>query len=1149
MCTHPPKQINRSSLTWLILLFGLLSLTCASGSIASTVNNEVSETWLVQTSEKLNQDSQLNAEEKQDLNAKVEQAKTWLTASKNYQQTLQTLKASEAQIPKRLADIKQRRAQLKEETTKTQTPTKHAATESTLKSQLNQAELELNEANRQFLTWNSTLNQYLKLATNGANQKSELENGLTPQPLSIEGLDKQTTTNLVLEIEQAYLQTRQAVIRGGLALLDYKLDNLNQLTEWAQAEHDLWREQQTYWQNQVALYQTKLQTVKANEARLALKQTIDEQIDKNSPLFPLYTLIIEVQKEKAELIHLEKRVDQEMGAVKAKMTVLKADFSRDQQIIDLEGSQEIIAQILHKRLASLSALLPRSNKASAIKDQLNEAILKQLLLSEKLREYTTLTREQRVNAIRDMLPDSISETDEKRILEQAETFNEKYLDAAKTLQILYPNYISKLSELSAQQTQLQTQTKAYLSFLNNHLLWLPNVDFYDYFSSVAYSQDVTFFFSEQNISAFFEDVLTLIQTETAKIVFWLLLLGGLFMARNRAKRSLKRLSLLVSTPRTDSVVYTLLALGYTLILVAFIPWGLVGAAYLLNTLSAPSDFTLGLTKGLIDAGLYLLILGALQQVCRENGLATQHFHWHTETRKSLLKELNWVMPLGALLILFIDINSMSSSPQQLVGRIALLALMIGFAVLIYRLWSKNSPIIKACSNQPKNNKWLQLHFLWFPLLLAVPLFIIFSTLSGYYYSALVMAERLNWTLGLGLAVYLIRALFLRGLYSADRKQHYLEMLDKHQALMAKQHGPLDKTDAADEPFTAPSEEFEIDYDKLNKQARQALNLGYILLFLSGLWLLWSDILPALNLISDSNLDLTKSQLIDGVQQQIPLTLGDLIIGLGLGAITLLVAKDLPGLLEFMLLKHLPISNAARYATASLTQYVVAIIGFVMIFRALGIEWSNIQWLVAALSVGLGFGLQEIVANFVSGIILLFEQPMRVGDTVTVNGVSGKVSKIRIRATTIVNWDRQELLIPNKQIITGEFINWSLSDQVIRVRIEVGIAYGSDVDEALRIIKKVADESGLLLKDPEPFVLFESFGDSALILSLRGYLDDLDNLLKIKSALNLEINKQLEKAGIVIAFPQRDIHLDTSEPLEIKLSKSKAVPKEDAEIQA
>jgi potassium efflux system protein len=211
-------------------------------------------------------------------------------------------------------------------------------------------------------------------------------------------------------------------------------------------------------------------------------------------------------------------------------------------------------------------------------------------------------------------------------------------------------------------------------------------------------------------------------------------------------------------------------------------------------------------------------------------------------------------------------------------------------------------------------------------------------------------------------------------------------------------------------------------------------------------------------------------------------------------------------------------------------------GLIISFNALGLQWSSIQWLVAALSVGLGFGLQEIVANFISGIILLFEQPIRVGDVVTVENTTGTVSRIRIRATTIVNWERQELIIPNKSFITGQLINWSLSDTVNRLFITVGVDYDTDTRKAMQLMAEVAAEHPKVLDDPPPRITFEGFGDNALTLNMRAYLDDLDARIQTITELHQAILDEFRAAGIVIAFPQRDLHLDSSRPLELVLRK-------------
>ena len=174
------------------------------------------------------------------------------------------------------------------------------------------------------------------------------------------------------------------------------------------------------------------------------------------------------------------------------------------------------------------------------------------------------------------------------------------------------------------------------------------------------------------------------------------------------------------------------------------------------------------------------------------------------------------------------------------------------------------------------------------------------------------------------------------------------------------------------------------------------------------------------------------------------------------ATTVIAAKNIPGLLEMAVLQHLPFDAGARYAVATVCRYLITVVGRAVVLAAsLGVGWSKVQWLVAAMGLGLGFGLQEIFANFISGLIILFERPVRVGDVVTIDDVTGVVSRIRIRATTITDGDRKELIIPNKEFITGRVLNWTLTDPVNRVVINVGVAYGSDTQLAAEILLRVA----------------------------------------------------------------------------------------------
>jgi len=254
----------------------------------------------------------------------------------------------------------------------------------------------------------------------------------------------------------------------------------------------------------------------------------------------------------------------------------------------------------------------------------------------------------------------------------------------------------------------------------------------------------------------------------------------------------------------------------------------------------------------------------------------------------------------------------------------------------------------------------------------------------------------------------------------------------------------------------------------------------------------------------------------------------------LASLTIYGSRKLPALIDLLLRSRTSVTASARYTVSALLNYVILGGGFIAALSALGLQWSQLQWLVAALGVGIGFGLQEIIANFISGIIILFERPIRVGDIVSTGGNDGVVSRIRIRATTIVDWDGKELLVPNKEFITGRLLNWSLSDPKIRIVLPVGIAYGSDVELALKTLHEIVHDHPRVIDEPEPRIVFESFGDNALMLSARCFLDSLENRWDAITELNREIYKRFEEAGIVIAFPQRDIHFNADKPIRIDL---------------
>jgi potassium efflux system protein len=304
-----------------------------------------------------------------------------------------------------------------------------------------------------------------------------------------------------------------------------------------------------------------------------------------------------------------------------------------------------------------------------------------------------------------------------------------------------------------------------------------------------------------------------------------------------------------------------------------------------------------------------------------------------------------------------------------------------------------------------------------------------------------------------------------------------------------------------------------DLDVVGDQTRGLLRAIFGLATLLAILAYWSEAFPLVELAEGVRLEFLGG-----------LSVLQLAVAILTVVVASIVARNLPGLLELAVLRGMNVAAGTRHAIATLVQYAVIALGAAVVLSVIQVDWAKFGWIAAALSVGLGFGLQEVVANFVCGLILLFERPLRVGDIVTVEGMTGTVTRIQMRATTIMNWDRQEFVVPNKMLITSPLLNWTLSTTVNRVVIPVGIAYGSDTALARRLLLEVAAERPEILDDPEPMATFEQFADSSLNIVLRAFLPDMDNRLAVISDLHSQIHRRFAEAGIEIAFPQLDLHV-------------------------
>ncbi len=266
-----------------------------------------------------------------------------------------------------------------------------------------------------------------------------------------------------------------------------------------------------------------------------------------------------------------------------------------------------------------------------------------------------------------------------------------------------------------------------------------------------------------------------------------------------------------------------------------------------------------------------------------------------------------------------------------------------------------------------------------------------------------------------------------------------------------------------------------------------------------------------------------------------------LFALGDGKLTLLVVVKLLALFAVVLggehllrryfalrlLKRTPLGAPLQYAIARIGGYIFILLGFYVALTAVGINLSSLAVVAGAVGIGIGFGLQNIVHNFVSGIIILAERPIALGDRVEVAGVAGNVTKIRLRSTEIVTNDNISIIVPNSDFITHPVTNWSHGDPRVRIRLPIGVAYGTDVEHLCKILLEIADEHPNVLKFPKPTVLFDSFGDSALQFELGVWTSEMAHSpRRFRSDLNFAMERKLRENNIQIPFPQRDLHLRT-----------------------
>jgi potassium efflux system protein len=933
--------------------------------------------------------------------------------------------------------------------------------------------------------------------------------------------------------QQALSQARRLAIEREIEAYNGELLSYDARRDLLQARLDRASRRVAYLDKLAGAWQKLIQERAQKESELALREAREQLKRAHPAIRPLAEererLALRAKEVQAE----SKQVDERVAETEALLAKTNQDFDKITRRVNATGLTNAIGQLLRKHRGSLPSLRPFERNLRQRKDRISAAQLAMMELEDRRSELMNVDA-----IVADIMAsvDAGTSAEQRTMIRQAaeETVVALRADTDSLLKD-YDRLFDKLVDLDSKERDLVETIERFEEYIDEKVLWiksgtLPNV------ADIRHGQEALAWLLEP---ASWGDVIKSIggtfRANAGSAVAGLVVLIVIWLASPRLLRLVREAGKAATRPPEDSMGRTLRVLFATAGLTVRWPATLWFAGWIIASPYNATDFSKAVANGLNATAVIVLTLQSLRQLARRNGLAEKHFRWNARALTLLKRHIVWLT--AVLVPTFFIFTTLEAQPIEAakgsLGRLAFVVAFLAIALFVQRVLRPAGPILSPVPQRQPGRGFYRLRHLWYLVALALPVSLVITAVLGYFYTSLYLGVRFIETVWLILGLIVLRALVERWLLLQTRRRAIAEAHERAALRRQQKEGESAKPSEL-EAITVPEDK--LDVAVINKQTLQLVRTTLIVVGFVALWGIWAEALPALGVFREVTLWTITQQASETVPmadggtqvkeytQTIPVTLANLGLAGLVALITVVAVKNIPGLLEIAILQRLPIDAGGRFAVTAITRYVITVAGVIVAFAQIGVGWSKVQWLVAAMTVGLGFGLQEIFANLVSGLMLLFERPIRIGDTVTVGDIHGTVTRIRTRATTVVGWDRKELIIPNKEFITGKVVNWTLSDSTLRLIIPVGIAYGSDTQLAREVLLRIVTEHPNVLADPAPRILFMGFGDSSLNFEVRAYIGAIEHYLSTIDEINNAIDQEFRKAGIEIAFPQRDIHV-------------------------
>lgn len=918
---------------------------------------------------------------------------------------------------------------------------------------------------------------------------------------------------VIIEARRAALSAERRARTAKFNLIEQELISLPARQASATARRDLAAAKLDRLTKRIPVIEAHLNKLKDAEAAKKQAETDREarKLSAQHPVLEGYVKDTEVLRQR------EADATKQVDAGKARLADIQSDIVRvrdsrvaAQQVIEIGSIGGEFSELLRAMRAQLPIAAQLQRRISERDQAIVDARLKRLQVEEARRALTDaggMADRLLANAVKGGAPEppqEVREALEKLVVQRRDLY-------AQLHEALVAR-ISQLAELNAADRDLLNQTTQLRSLLNSRLLWLPTSDPV----GAGWFHQVSASFSRLgDPAAWLEVGKTLADRASERPILTGLILFTYFMLVALSRRLLARLSKIadgIGRYATDHYWRTpeALAISGLLAIRSPIVFGYVG--WLLVQLPQTSEFTAGVGAGLLSVASIVGFLRFIQYIAIEHGLFSAHFGWSEQARTTLQRNLRWlkyaIIPV-AFVLAFINVSS-SQILRDGLGRFAFLAGGIIVSLFIVRVFDPRRGVFAERMAQG-SMAWSTRH-IWYPLFAAVPLIVGGLALWGYYDGASQIQVGLTLSAAIVVVAYLAYSVLMRQVLVARRRLEVKRALDRREKARA-QAAAAQGDAAAREGAPLPIEEPEVDIATISDQTRQLVRLAAVLLLSAALYFFWREALPSLALLDVPLWSQTVT--VDGAPRSVPVTVSNVIVALVTLIITFIAARNLPGLLEISALHRLRVEAGTRYAVSAICRYLIAIAGIAFAFRSIGFDWSQVQWIVAALGVGVGFGLQEIVANFISGLIILFERPVRVGDTVTIGNLTGTVSRIHIRATSMTDGENREIIIPNKSLITEKVINWTLNDSITRVTLKVSVRYGTDTLRAQMAVLEAVKATPQVLDTPPPSVFFVGFGASAIEFEVRAFVLQLAHRSTVINDLNVSIERALREQEIAM----------------------------------